>query len=219
MKQVCVIGLGQFGTHLARSLVRMGCEVQVIDVSERNVNAVRDDVHRAIIGDVRDYEMLAGVVTASIDDVIVSLGEASLEPSILCTLNLKRIGVKRIRATAVNDDHAQILRAVGATEVIFPERDAAGRVARLIASPDIHDMFPLDENFRILEVDAPPKTHGKSLADLDLRSKHDLLVIATRGRGEEHFRFLPAADQVIKEGEVLMVVGLELDLARFAAMG
>ncbi len=216
MKQVVVIGLGQFGTHLARALVKMGCEVLAIDINEARVESVRDDVHRALIGDARDFEMLSSVVTPSVDDAVICLGETNLEPSILCALALKRIGLKSIRSTAANDDHAQILAAVGATETIFPERDAAERTARRVANPDIRDMFSLSEDFRIMEVAAPRRTHGKTLAALDLRAKFDLLVLAVRSPGEEHFRFLPAADKVIQPHETLMVFGRELDLARFA---
>lgn len=218
MKQVCVIGLGQFGTHLARALVKLGCEVLAIDREERRVEAVRDDVHRAVIGDARDAEMLESVLTSQVDEVLVALGETNLEPSILCTLILKRLGVPSIRSTAANDDHAQILRAVGATEVIFPERDSAQRTARQVANPDIRDMFPLGEDYRILEIVAPQGTRGKSLLDLELRAKFSVMVLATRREGEDHFRFMPAPDAIIGEGEVLMVLGREIDLARFSGL-
>jgi trk system potassium uptake protein TrkA len=216
-KQVCVIGLGQFGAHLARALVKMGCEVLAIDTNERRVDDLRDDVHRAIVGDARNYHMLAGVLSPTLSDAVICLGETNLEPSILCALNLKRLGITSIRSTAANDDHAQILQAVGATETIFPERDAAQRTARRVANPDIRDMFPLAEDYRIMELEAPGRTHGKSLAQLDLRAAFDILVLAVREISNPHFRFLPPADKVIKPDEILMVLGRELDLARFAA--
>ena len=110
MRQVAVIGLGQFGTHLARSLTQMHCEVMAIDMSEARVAELRDDVHRAVIGDARDMEVLQALITSSVDEAVVSLGE-SMEASILCTLHLSQIGVKRIRTKAVNEDHALILTA------------------------------------------------------------------------------------------------------------
>ncbi len=216
MRQVCVIGLGQFGTHLARALVKMGCEVLAIDQDEKRVEEVRDDVHRALIGDARSYQMLASVLTPSIEDAVICLGATDLEPSIICALNLKRIGVPSIRSTAVSDDHAQILTAIGATEIVFPERDSAVRTARRVANPDIRDMFPLAEDYRIMEVEAPGKSHGQTLAALDLRAKFDILILAVRNADDPHFRFLPPADKVIRPGEVLMVLGRELDLVRFA---
>jgi trk system potassium uptake protein TrkA len=218
MKQVCVIGLSQFGTHVARQLVRMGCQVLAIDSNEDRVNEIRDDVHRALIGDARSFQMLDSVVADTVDEAIISLGESNIEPSILCALHLKQLGVARILSTARNDDHAQILRAVGATEVIFPERETAERVARRVAMPALRDMFPLAGDYRIMEVVAPPALHRKSLADTSLRQEFDLLVLAVRPEGAEEFQFLPKPDTIIKPGEVLMVLGRELDLARFAEL-
>ncbi len=219
MKQVCVIGLSQFGSHLARQLVKMGCQVLVIDSNEERINDIRDDVHRALIGDARSFQMLDSVVADTVDEAIISLGESNIEPSILCALHLKQLGVAHILSTARNDDHAQILRAVGATEVIFPERETAERVARRVATPALRDMFPLAGDYRIMEILAPPALHRKSLLDANLRQEFDLLVLAVRPDGAEQFEFLPRADTIIKPGEVLMVLGRELDLARFAGLG
>jgi trk system potassium uptake protein TrkA len=219
VKQVAVIGLGQFGTHVARTLVKMGCEVLVLDMDDERVAAVTDDVHRAIIGDARDLKTLEAVLNDAIDEAIVALGESNIEPSILCVLHLRKIGVPHIRSTARNDDHAMILRAVGAAEVIFPERDTAERIARLVANPDLRDMFPLSGDYRIIELVAPKKLVGHPLADVNLRKEYDLLILAVRDPGQQEFRYLPRADTVIHDGEVLMVLGRELDLARFASMG
>lgn len=218
MKQVCVIGLGQFGTQVARSLVKMGCEVLAIDANSQRIQNIRDEVHRALIGDVRDHRMLADALSGSVEEAVISLGDRSIEPSILCALNLKRIGVEHIRSTASSDDHAEILRAIGVRDIIFPERETAERTARRIASPRFLDMFPLAEDYRIMEVVAPPALHGKTLAESGIRTEYELLVLALREEGSEHYRFLPTADAVIKPSEVLMVMGRELDLARFAAL-
>jgi trk system potassium uptake protein TrkA len=215
--QACIIGLGQFGRHLARTLVKMGCEVLGIDRDERLVDEIRDDVHRAIVGDARDPEMLNSVLSSDVDEAVICLGDTNLEASILCTLNLKRIGIQSIRSTAANEDHAQILEAVGATQTIFPERDAADRTARLIATPDIRDMFPLSESYRIIEMTAPVGTHGKSLAELELRASFDILILAVRPTPVADFSFLPRGNTVIQPGSVLMILGRELDLARFEA--
>src|SRR5688572_28578364 len=96
MKQVAVIGLGQFGMHLARRLVQMGGEVIAIDVNETRVDEIRDDVQRAIIGDARDFHTLDSALSSRADEVVVGLGEGSIEPSILCVVNLKRCHVKKI---------------------------------------------------------------------------------------------------------------------------
>lgn len=214
MKQVCVIGLGQFGSHLARTLVRLGCEVLAIDQSEARVDDIRDEVHRALIGDARSPTLIKSVVPPSVDDCVISLGKDNIEPSMLCALSLRKLGVKSIRSTARNDDHAYMLKAVGATEIIFPERESAERTGRRLANPDLRDMFSLAEDYRIMEIVAPRKLAGKSLQQLDLRKAFDVLVLAVRPVGAKQFSFLPGADTVIHPDETLMVLGRELDLVR-----
>lgn len=218
MKQVVIIGLGQFGMHLAKTVVKLGCEVIAVDTNEERVEEVRDHVHRALIGDARDYQLFARAISDKVDECIIALGESSIEPSILCTLNLRRIGVKTILSTARNDDHAAILRAVGATAVIFPERETADRVARHIANPDLKDMFSLSADYRIMELVAPKSVEGKSLAALNLRKAYELLVLAVKDVGDAEFKFLPNPDTVIRPGATLMILGQELDLARFVGL-
>ena len=218
MRQVCVIGLGQFGTHLARTLVKMGCEVLAIDQNESRINDVRDDVHRALIGDARNFSLLSSVLSDTVDEAVIALGETNIEPSILCALGVKRIGVRHVASTARNDDHAEILRAVGVDDIIFPERDTAERTARRIANPELRDMFPLADDYRILEIVAPRRLHGQTLAEVDLRRQYNLLVLAVREEAATRFSFLPSPDTVIRPNEVLMVLGRELDIARFAGL-
>ena len=217
VKQVCVIGLGQFGSHIARRLVKLGCEVLALDVNEQRVDDLRDDVHRALIADARSVQTLKSVLAHSVDEAIICLGEL-IEPSILCTLSLKRLEVPTIRATATNDDHAEILRAIGATEVIFPERETAERTARRMANPDLLDDFALSEDYSIMKVVAPAAMHNKSLLELSLRKTHDLMVLAVKAPDTEHFSYMPGADTVIKPGEVVMLLGRSLDLAQFTGM-
>ena len=118
------------------------------------VEAILDKVQRALILDVRDYHALSSVVTEDFDEAIVSIGE-SLESSILATLHLKKIGVKRIWAKATTEDHAAILRAIGASEVVFPERETARRLASQLINPNLLDFIPLHEDYRVMDV-APP---------------------------------------------------------------
>lgn len=217
MRQVAVIGLGQFGTNLARVLTELHCEVLAIDSSEARVADLRDDVHRVLIGDARDMEVLQSVVSSSIDEAVVSLGE-SMEASILCTLHLSQIGVKRIRTKAVNEDHALILKAVGAHDLIFPEKETAERTARRIAYPTLLDYFPFAEDYRIMELRLPPKLAGVKLGDSSIRSSFNLLLLATKSASTGQFRFMPGADDLLTEDDILVVLGQEVDLARFSVI-
>lgn len=218
MKQVVVIGLGQFGSHLARELSNFHCEVLAIDSSEDAVGAIRDDVHQAVICDARNFDALKALVTSSVDEAVVSLGE-SMEPSIICTLHLAQIGVKSIRCKAVNEDHATILTAVGASEVIFPERETAGRTARRVAFPSVLDYFPFAEDHRILEIELPRALIGKTLASSRLREQFNLLVLAIKKPATNEFHFMPAPTDVFSEGDVLVVLGREVNLVRLRVLG
>ncbi len=217
MKQIVVIGLGHFGLHLARQLAGMRCDVLAIDRSEARVMQVRDDVQRAMIADVRSEETLRSVITDKVDEVVVCLGE-SMEPSVLCTLHLGKIGVKHIRAKAANDDHAAILKAVGAHEVIFPERETAERTARRIAHPHLLDYFPFAEEYRIAEIATPASLVGRTLMKSELRSVYHLFVLAIKKAPTGEYRFMPEAGDMLHNGDVLIVLGREVDLARFSAV-
>ena len=188
-KHICIIGLGEFGTELAQELSRQ-CEVLVLDQDENRVNAVVDQVQRALIMDVRDFAGLGSVVTADFDEAIVSIGE-DLEASILCTLHLRKIGVPSIQAKAKTEDHAAILRSVGATEVIFPERETARRVAAHIINPNLLDFVPLEADYRVMDVAPPDDFYGSSLEALDLRKRFGVFVIAIRELGRPASCFCP----------------------------
>jgi trk system potassium uptake protein len=209
-KLICVVGLGQFGSHIARELAQH-CEVLALDSSEARVNVVVDEVQRALIIDARDFQTLSSLVTPDFDEAIVSLGE-SMEASILCTLHLKRIGIKTIRAKAVTEDHAAILRAVGATETIFPERETAQRLAAQIANPNLLDFIPLAEDFRVMDVAPPDSFHGHSLQELNVRDQFGVFVIAVKELVPPRFVFLPGPSFRIKPSDVLVVIGRESDL-------
>ncbi len=217
MKQVIVIGLGQFGSHLARQLTQMHCEVLAMDRDEEAVAAIRDEVQQAVICDARNFDALKAVVTDSVDEALVSLGE-SMEASVICTLHLSQIGVKHIRAKAVNEDHARILTAVGSHEVIFPERETAERTARRVAYPTLLDYFPFEEDHRIMELSLPKPLAGKTLGESRLRMEFDLLVLAIKSGTTGEFHFMPSATDVMKESDILIVLGREVNLARFSVL-
>lgn len=210
IKQICVIGLGQFGSELAREVANYW-EVLALDISEDRVNAIADDVQRALIVDARDAASLRALVSPEFDEAVVSLGE-TLEASIICTLHLKNIGVKRIRAKATSEDHAAILRAVGATETIFPERETARRVAAQIVNPNLLDYIPLAEDFEVMDVAPPDSFCGKTLRDLNIRERFGVFAIAIKELVPQRFVFLPGPDFVVKPSDILVLIGRETDL-------
>ncbi|MGQ9920004.1 MAG: potassium channel family protein [Desulfobacca sp.] len=211
-KHICIIGLGQFGMELARELSK-NCEVLALDINEELVYAIADEVQRALVVEARDYASLKRVVTADFDEVIVSLGE-SLESSILCTLHLKKIGVKMIRAKVMSEDHAAILHSLGVQEVIFPERETAWRLAAQIVNPNLLDYIPLEAGYRVMDVAPPNSFYGKTLMELELRKKYGVFVLAVKELVPERFVFLPDPAFVIKPSDVLVMIGREEHLAK-----
>jgi trk system potassium uptake protein TrkA len=211
-KQICVIGLGHFGRELALALCRT-CEVLAIDRDQELVNEISDHVHHARALDIRDEDALASVIPDDIDEAIVSMGE-SLEASILCTLYLKRLDVPTIRVKALTDDHAIVLQQVGADEVIFPERETAQRVAAHINNPNLLDFVPLGRDYQVTETKVPMSFQGYSLAELGLRSRFDVFVIAVQRADPNDMEFLPGPDFRLSSGDVLVLIGREEDLNR-----
>jgi trk system potassium uptake protein len=211
-KYICVIGLGQFGMELARELSK-DCEVLALDLNEDLVYAIADDVQRALVVDARDYASLKQVVTADFDEVIVSLGE-SLEASILCTLHIKKIGIKMIRAKVMSEDHAAIVHSLGVQEVIFPERETAWRLAAQIINPNLLDYIPLEAGYRVMDVAPPNSYYGRTLLELELRQKYGVFVIAVKELVPQRFIFLPDPKFVVKPSDILVMIGREEELAR-----
>lgn len=211
-KHICIIGLGEFGSELARELSQH-FEVLALDQDANLVNAISDEVQRAMTLDVRDFVSLSSVVTKDFDEAVVSIGE-SLESSILATLHLKRIGVPMIRAKAKSQDHASILRSIGASDIIFPERETAHRVAAQMVNPNLLDFIPLAEDYRVMDLASPNAFYGKSLRQLNLRKDFGVLVIAIKELVPTRFVFMPDPDFVIKPSDILVAIGKEEDILR-----
>jgi trk system potassium uptake protein TrkA len=175
-------------------------------------------VQRALIVDVRDFHSLSSVVTSEFDEAIVSMGK-SLESSILATLHLKKIGVKRIWAKATTEDHAAILKSVGASEIIFPERETARRLAAQLINPTLLDFVPLEEDYRVMDVAPPDSFYGHTLIDLDLRRRFGVFVLAIKKLVPTRFVFMPLPDFVIKPSDIMVMIGKEQDLVSLREKG
>lgn len=209
-RQICIIGLGHFGFGLACSLAKHG-EVLALDNNMNRVNAVTNHVQRALCVDAKDFEALSSVVSQDFDEAVVSIGD-NIEDSILCTLHLKKIGVPVIRAKANSTDHAEILRSVGATQVIFPELESAERLALQILNPNLLDFIPLMNDYQVMDVSPPASFRDKTLAELHLRNRFGIFVIAVKKHDETTFLFLPGPEHKIGRDDILVVIGKKGDI-------
>ena len=211
MKRVVVVGLGIFGFNIAKDLFENGFEVVAIDKNKEVINQIREFSTKAILADATDRELLEMIGIQPDDTVIVSFGE-DLAASTLLTLHLKEMKVKNIIAKAPNEDHKRILEKVGASEVIIPEKEMASRVAKGLISPNVLDYLPVSEDFTICEVAPPASFLGKTIADLRLRGKYHIEVIAIRDVLSDKVQLVPRADFVIKDSDILIVIGREQDI-------
>ena len=206
MGRFCVIGAGNFGFHLASTLYENGHEVVVIDSDRTRLQKVQELSSYAIQADAANKDFLASQGLTEMDAVIISTGE-HIHQATLITLYLKELGCKRIYVKSNNEDHSKILRKVGASEIIFPEKDMAIKTARNLASPNILDFLPMVDDYSISEL-APPKHFlGKNLIQLDLRRRFDILVIGIKDVLSDRFLLLPPADHVIKDSDLLIIFG------------
>jgi trk system potassium uptake protein TrkA len=213
-----VIGLGSFGFNVAKSLYQSGREVLAIDRDKERVEEAKSYVTHAVVMEAADKENLEAVGLKNIDVVVVSLGP-DLESSILAVLYLREIGVKRIVAKALTEDHAKILKTVGANEVIFPERDMAVRTAHRLISPNVLEYLPLLAGLSIQEIAPPDGFIGKSLKELDLINKLGIQVLAVKQLIPEKAAFIPTADFIVKDSDVLIILGEEKQLEKVNSLG
>ena len=204
MKQFVVIGLGRFGSSVARSLAEKGYEVLAIDRSEDIVENITDVVTHAVEADATSKEVLESLGVGNFDVAVVSIG-SDMHSSILITLMLKELEVPKVVSKAVSEMHGKILSKVGADQVVFPERDMGERVARHLITTNMLDYIEFTEEHSIIELLAPSGMIGKTLKDIDFRSKFKVTVMAIK-RGDD-INLAPGGDDKVLEGDILVVVG------------
>jgi trk system potassium uptake protein TrkA len=216
-KRFAVIGLGNFGFHAAKALFEDGNEVVAIDEDKARIQAIAPHCTEAVVLDATDKEALNALGLEQMNGVIVSTG-TKISTSILICLHLQEIGVKNILAKALDEDHGKILKRVGASEIIHPERDMARRVSRGLSRPNVLDFIPLAEDFDLVQVAPSREFIGKSLKDLNLRARYNVHVIAIKELVPENFVLVPPANFVIKDSDILIMLGKSQDIKKIKAL-
>ena len=216
-EQVVVIGLGRFGSAVARELERLGHEVLAIDRSEQRVNDIASDVTHALELDAADEDALREAGAGEFGTAIVAIS-SDAEPSIFATMVLKRLGVPNVIAKAGSVLHGEILSRVGADRVVFPERETGLRLAHSFSVPHVLDYLDVAPGFGIEKIRPPKSFLGKRLGELDLKGKYGITAVALR-RGRQVV-VNPTREEVVSEGDEVIVIGRDdaLDqLARLSA--
>ena len=204
MKSYLVIGLGRFGTQVARELCKLGCEVLVVDVSPELVSQISNDVTHAVVGDAQDKEVLRALGAKDFECGIVAIGD-NLAASVLVTMNLKELGVPYVICKAHDETHCRVLQKLGADRAIVPEQEQAARLAKSLSSHNVLDYIELSDEYGIIDIPVPGSWKGKSLKELNVRAALGVNILAIRRGGK--INVSPGADFAFAEGDVVVVLG------------
>jgi trk system potassium uptake protein TrkA len=219
MHQFAVFGLGVFGMSIAKNLMKEGMEVIAVDNRERNIEAIKNEVTEAAVLDGTKEEALLAIDVVRVDCAVIAIGD-DMEASILTALLLKKLGVPKIIARANSQAHRQILALIGVDEIISPEEEMGMRLARRLSSTHILHHLDVSEEHTIAEVVVADNFVGKTIRDMNLRSKFGVNIVGIKKKipqvteeGEnifvEKYVDFPSPDDVFAEGDVLVLVGSE----------
>lgn len=211
MKSFVVVGLGRFGRRIAKKLYDMGCEVLAIDMDNEKIQQIADDVTQAVSGDARDVDVLKALGVRNCDCAIVAIG-GDISASVFITMNLKELEVPYIVAKAQGTMHQKILEKLGADQVIIPEREMADRVAHKLVEPNILDFIEISDEYSLVEEHAPANWYNKSIKELSVRARLGINIIAVKH--DDNFNIAPGADYVVREGDILVIIGKDDALAK-----
>ena len=204
MKSYVVIGLGLFGSSLAKTLCKLGAEVLAMDIHSETVQQVANDVTHAVVGDGQDKEVLKALGVRNFDCAVIAIGE-DLGASVLTAMNLRELGVPYIFCKAHDETHRRVLEKLGVDRVVIPEQEHAQRLARSLTSHNVLDYIELSEDYGILEIPAPKAWIGKSIRALNVRAKLGVNIIAVESN--KITNVAPGGDYCVQAGDVMVVLG------------
>lgn len=214
IKRFVVIGLGSFGSALAKKLKSNGIRVTGIDSDPDSVEHIQDHLFEAVVGDATDRESLAALSLDKADGVVISLGE-DITRSLLATLHAKELGARHIVVKGVTNEHGKLLKSIGVERVIFPEIEMAQQLADRLTWPSVIDFLPIDPEYSFVEVAMPESLCGKRLIDSDLRKRFGVWVVGVKDALTGKLTMFPDGEFRLTEDQMVLLVGKEKDLKRF----
>lgn len=209
---VLILGLGRFGTAVAGTLTEEGWDVLAVDRSEELVQRWSGELTHVVQADSSDVEALRQIGAGDFERAVVAIG-SDLEASILTTANLADLGVPSIWAKAMTNQHARILERIGAHHVVLPEREMGARIGRLLVG-SLADYYELESGFGIGRMSCSEKFADKTLAELGLRKKYGVTVVAVKHPGGTFEDARP--ETVIGKGDQLVITGSTERLQQFS---
>ncbi|ETI88900.1 TrkA family potassium uptake protein [Clostridium butyricum] len=211
MKSVLIIGIGRFGRHLARKFVELGNEVMIVDIEEEKMSEIVSIVTTAQIGDCTNVDVLKSLGVRNFDICFVCIGD-NFQASLEITSLLKELGAKHVVSKANREIHAKFLLRNGADDVVYPEKDIAEKAAIRYSADHVFDYIELTPEYSIAEIPPVSAWIGKTIAEISVRGKYQMSILATKENGE--ILPLPKADHVFREEEHLIVAARKNDLVK-----
>lgn len=218
MKRFVVVGLGNFGSSVARTLYERGHDVVAIDLSADAVDRIAQHVTRAAVGDAREIAMLERVGAGDADAGVISTGD-DITSSVLAMMALRDLGVSEVYVKVISTDHARVADKLGATETVFPERDSGMRLATRIGSNAVLNYVGLGEGFSVQEMAVPEEWIGRSLRELSLPRIYSITVVGVHDMLSDRMITAPDPDSRLKDSDTLIVAGRPEDLERVLPPG
>ena len=210
-KNFAVLGLGRFGKTIALELDQMGFDVLAVDKDESVVASMVEYLTRVVSFDIRDSRALQQAGIAEVDTVIIA--SKNLEASLMATMLCKELNVKEIVVKAIDERHAEMAKRLGATQMVFSERDMARNVAMNLVSPNAIDYVDIDVNINLLRLNVPKKFVGKNLIQANLRAEYNVNIIAIVCNGET--LVTPPPTRIFTKDDKIFIIGTPAALINF----
>lgn len=210
-RQVLVIGLGRFGSSIAKTLCEDGVQVMAIDRHMDLVEEMRDQLTQVVQADSMDRDSMEALGVGEFDTAFVTIG-ADIKASCVTTMLLKELGVGHVVVKASDEFHGRMLEKLGADKVLYPERDMGRRIAHNLVSGNLLEYIELSPDFSMAEILAKPEWAGKTLLELHLRDRLGINVVAVRSGDKTNP--LPTSGTVLQEGDIMLVVAGEETLLK-----
>jgi len=213
VKKFIVLGLGSFGSSLARRLTKNGCQVMGVDGEREHVDELKNELYETVIADVTDRASLEELGLKDADAVFISLGE-DITPSLLAALHAKELGARRIIVKGVTPEHGKLLQHLGVERVVFPELEIANELGDRMAWPNILDFLPIDSDYSIMELAVPPSCVGTTLLEADLRRRFGVWIMAIKDSLSGKLMVLPDAELRLTDDQLLLALGKQDQLEK-----